>query len=77
MGTTLTKRDCIFSRWDSTDDGLKQVIFNEFRMHHRGCYTAKDLLDFLEKKLLKASEQVMIAKSFTKSLGIDSGCDRS
>ncbi|GEM_PF-4435218 len=77
MCTTLTRRDCIFSRWNSTDEDLKQVIFNEFRLQHRGCYTAKDLLNFLEKKLLKTSEQVVISQSFPKSLGISLGCYRS
>lgn len=56
MNRKLTRKKCIFSCWDATDEELKQTIFNEFKSQHKGCYTKQDLLDFLEKKLARPLE---------------------
>ncbi len=56
MNIQLTKKETIFSDWDATDEEIKQLIFDEFKIKHKGCYTEKDLLNFLEKKLLRPPE---------------------
>lgn len=53
MCTPLTRRECIYSCWDATDDDMKHMIINEFRISYKGCYTQRALLNFLEKKLLE------------------------
>jgi hypothetical protein len=50
MCTPQTRKECIFSRWDATDDDMQLVIFEEFKKKYKGCYTERDLLNFLEKK---------------------------
>ena len=52
MCIPINKKEYIYSRWDSTTEDTKRLIFNEFRMKHRGYYTEKAFLCFLEKKLI-------------------------
>jgi len=58
MCTPLTRRECILSRWDAIDENLKRLLFNEFKFKHNGCYTERDLLNFLEKKLLGSLQKI-------------------
>ncbi len=53
MGTPLTRKDRIISLWETTDDDTQRFIFNEFKTKHRRCYTERDLLNFLELKLMR------------------------
>lgn len=52
MCTQPTRKERIFSHWDNTDVNVQRTIFNEFKIKHKGCYTRKDLMNFLEQKLL-------------------------
>jgi hypothetical protein len=56
MNTQPTRKECIYSYWDTIDEDTKRAIFHEFKIKHKGCYTEKDLLNFLEKKLERPSE---------------------
>ncbi len=56
MCTPQTRRERIFLRWDATDSHTQRMIFNEFKMKHQGCYSQRDLLNFLEKKLMQTPE---------------------
>jgi hypothetical protein len=61
MRKQLTRKQCILARWDAADDNLQRVIFNEFKFRHKGCYTERDLLNFLEKKLLGSQDKMASA----------------
>lgn len=47
----MSKKETIYSRWEVADEDKKRRIFNEFKLKYRGCFTEKDLLSFLERKL--------------------------
>lgn len=61
MRKPLTRKECILACWDRADENLKHLIFNEFKSRHKGCYTERDLLNFLEKKLLKSKDTMAAA----------------
>lgn len=61
MCTQLSRKEYIFSRWDAIDENVKRMIFNEFKLRHNGCYTEKDLLNFLEKKILGSPKKIATA----------------
>ncbi len=52
MCTQPTRQEHIFSHWDSTEEKVQQTIFDEFKSKYQGCYTQRDLMNFLEQKLL-------------------------
>jgi hypothetical protein len=58
MCMSMAIKERIFSRWDAVDDAVQRMLMNEFKVKHKGCYTEKDLLTFLEARLPKASKKV-------------------
>jgi len=48
----------IYSHWDAIDEEEKRHIFNAFKLKYNGCYKRRDLLNFLELRLMAECDLV-------------------